>query len=155
MGTCPLSLQPEAGQLAKPVVGITPHMSSLFPSQEAQCAFSCQQENTQDGQNEPAIITMLVSAPGLMVSTAPCQPNITIRDTNVGYILLNRLIALLQNAVCILLTHLEKFLVTQPRCNRGKNDSLQAGTVGWNLQLSLWGLQKCSEKLIQFLCCFL
>lgn len=77
-----------------------------------------------------------------------------IRDTNIGYVLLNRLIALLQNAVCDLLTHLGKFLVTQPRCNREKSCSLQAGAVGWSLQLSLWGPQKCSEKLIQFLCCF-
>lgn len=80
---------------------------------------------------------MLVSVPGLMVSTSPCQPNISIRDTNVGYTLLNRLIALLQNAVCVLLTHLGKYLVTQPRCNREKNDSLQAGAVGRSLQLSL------------------
>lgn len=98
---------------------------------------------------------MLVSVPGLMISTSPCQPNISIHDTNVGYIPLNRLIALLQNAVCILLTHLGKFLVTQPRCNRGKNYSIQTGAVGWSLQLSLWGPQKCSEKLIQLLCSFL
>lgn len=83
---------------------------------------------------------------------SPCQPDISIHDTDVGYILFNRLIALLQNAVCILLTHLGKFLVTQPRCNREKNDSR---AIGWSLQLSLWGLQKSSEKLIQFLCCFL
>lgn len=37
----------------------------------------------------------------------------------------------------------------------GRSYSLQAGAVGWSLQLSLWGLQKCSEKLIQFLWCFL
>lgn len=50
--------------------------------------------------------------PGLMVSTLPYQPNINSHDTNVGYILHNRLIALLQNAVCVLLTQLGKFLVT-------------------------------------------
>lgn len=66
---------------------------------------------------------MLVSVPELMLSASPRQPNISIRDTNVGYVLLNRLIALLRNAVCILLTHLGKFLVPQPRCNREKLQS--------------------------------
>lgn len=75
-------------------------------------------------------ITMLVSVPGLIVSTAPYQPNISIHDTNVDYVLHNRLIALLQNAVCALLTHLGKFLVTEPRYNGESNDSLQAGSVG-------------------------
>lgn len=98
---------------------------------------SCQQENTQDGQiGDPSII-MSVSVPDLMVSTTPCQPNISIHDTNVDYILHYRLIALIQNALCVLLTHLGKFLVTEPRYNGESNDSLLTGGVKCNLQLSL------------------
>lgn len=98
--------------------------------QDAWGAFSHQQENGQDGQIEHPSITMLVSVPGLMVSTSPYQLNISIHDTNVGYILRNRLIALRQNAVCVLLTHLGKCLVTQTGYDGDSNEGLQAGPVG-------------------------
>lgn len=75
----------------------------------------------------PSITTMLC-IPGLTVSASPYQPSLSIDNTNVDYILHNRLIALLQNAVCVLLTHFGKFLVTQPRYNGESNDSLQAGS---------------------------
>lgn len=80
---------------------------------------------------------MSVSVSDLMVSTTPCQPNISIHDTNVDYIPHYRLIALIQNALCVLLTHLGKFLVTEPKYNGESNDSLQTGGVECNLQLSL------------------
>lgn len=128
-----------------------PTRLTCFHSQEAWGAFPCQQKNTRDGQIEHPSITTSVSVWGLTASS-PYQSSISLPAFTMWVLvntLHNRLIALLWNAVRILLTHLGRFFVFQPRNNEENDHSLQRGPVRCGMQVSLWGVltQKSTEKL--------